>query len=177
MSYSIEKAKLVADQIERLATQNPYQLAGQSASFDFWSAEALEALAAIADYSKRFKRMRDAQTAWINAHGSVAYEHCDHCGGACELADGTPPQPMRVSSKLLDEAATAVRKALRRYTLRLFRMRLLEEDAVLSLNEKADLHVEPEDLIRLEEEPGRDPPVFLPNPNRGGDRARRPRGR
>jgi hypothetical protein len=166
MSYSIEKAKLVADQIERLATQNPYQLAGQSASFDFWVAEALQALRAIADYNKRFKRMRDAQTAWINAHGSVAYEYCETCDGACELAEGTPPPPIRVSSNLLSEAATAVRKALRRYTLRLFRMRLLEEDDVRAVNEKADLHVEPEDLVRPEEEPGRDPAVFLPNPNR-----------
>lgn len=166
MSYSIEKAKLVADQLERLATQNPYQLAGQAASFDFWSAEALQALQAIAGYEKRFKRMRDAQKAWIDAHGSVAYEHCELCGGACELADGTPPQPRRVPSHLLNEAATAVRRALRRYTLRLFRMHLLEEDAVWSLDEKADLHVEPEDLVRFEEEPGRDPTVYLPSPNR-----------
>jgi len=166
MSYSIQKAKLVADQIERLATQNPYQLAGQAANFDFWSAEALQALRAIADYNKRFKRMREAQRAWIEAHGSVAYEHCEMCGGACELADGTPPQPRRIPSNLLDDAAAAVRQALRRYTLRLFRMHLLEEEDVWSLDEKADLHVEPEDLVRSEEEPGRDPTVFLPKRNR-----------
>lgn len=165
-NYSIEKAELVADRIERLATQNPYQLAGQAVSFDFWSAEAIQALQAIAGYNKRFKRMRDAQAAWIDAHGSAAYEHCELCEGACELADGTPPLPVRISSDLLDQAASKVRKALRRYALRLYRMHLLEEDAVRSLNETADLHVEPEDLVRFEDEPGRDPAVFLPNPNR-----------
>ena len=166
MSYSIEKAKLVRDQIERLATQNPYQLAGQAANFDFWAAEAVQALQAIAEYNKRFKRMRDAQGAWIDAHGSVAYEHCGMCDGACELADGTPPQPTRVSSGLLNDAAMALRKALRRYALRLFRMHLLGEGEVRALNEKADLHVEPEDLVRAEEEPGRDPVVFLPDSDR-----------
>jgi hypothetical protein len=54
----------------------------------------------------------------------------------------------------------------RGFGLRLFRMRLLEEDDVRSVNDKADLHVEPEDLVRPEEEPDLDPAVFLPNPNR-----------
>jgi hypothetical protein len=54
VSYSIQRANLIADQLERLATQNTHQLAGQVANLDFWVSEAVAAISTIDDYPVRF---------------------------------------------------------------------------------------------------------------------------
>jgi hypothetical protein len=40
MAYTLERAALIASQLERLATSNVHQLAGQFANLDFWLDEA-----------------------------------------------------------------------------------------------------------------------------------------
>jgi len=60
-SYSIERAALIADQLERLATQNLHQLAGQAANLIFWISEAAHAIRTIDEYPARFRRLREAQ--------------------------------------------------------------------------------------------------------------------
>jgi len=50
VSYSIERANLIADQLERLATQNTHQLAGQVANLDFWISETVAAISIIDNY-------------------------------------------------------------------------------------------------------------------------------
>lgn len=70
MTYSIKQAEIIADQLERLATQNTYQLAGQVANIDFWIAEAVHAVRTIDDYPARFQRLRDAQVGWVEEHGT-----------------------------------------------------------------------------------------------------------
>jgi hypothetical protein len=47
MSYSIKRAALISDQLERLATQNAHQLAGQFGNLDFWIAEAVGAIRVV----------------------------------------------------------------------------------------------------------------------------------
>lgn len=148
MSYSIERAVLIASQIERLATQNPHQLAGQAANLDFWMAEAAHAIATLDDYPSRFHRLRDAQVGWVEAHGTKVSGYCPQCRGACEFGPDTPPPPRRTPSAEIDAARDRVRLAVRRYLLRLYRAHLPEEDAVRRTCAEIGVSIEAEDLRR-----------------------------
>ena len=147
-SYSIDRANLIADQLERLASQNLHQLAGQFANLDFWMAEAASALSALDGYSARYRALRDAQVGWVKAHGTKVYGPCPVCGGVCEFDPRTPDPPRRIRSEDLDAARTRVRHAARRYLLRLYHARFLTEDAVRRSCDQLGANVETEDFER-----------------------------
>lgn len=170
MSYSIKRAALIADQLERLATQNAHQLAGQLSNLDFWIAEAADAIRVVDEYPRRFRLLRDAQIAWVNAHGTKVSGYCPICGGACEFDPRTPDPPHRISTEELSAARTAVQTAARRYVLRLYRAHLVDEDAVRRVCHQLDIGVEQEDFQRsvFPGEPGQIIPELLPNTNREG---------
>ena|SRR5690349_11261304 len=148
MSYSIERANLIADQLERLATQNLHQLAGQVANLAFWVSEAVGAVSTIDDYPARFRRLREAQVGWVKAHGTRVSGYCRICGGACELGPTTPEPPRRIHAEDLEAARQGVRQAARRYLLRLYRAHLLDEDAVRRACREIGAAVETEDFER-----------------------------
>lgn len=150
MSYSIKRAALIAEQLERLATQNAHQLAGQHSNLDFWIAEAVDAIRVIDEYTARFRRLLDAQVAWVKAHGTKVTGYCHICGGACELGPQTPEPPLRIRSEDLTEARTALQRAARGYLLRLYRARLIEKEAVRLDCQRMDVGVEEEDFRRAE---------------------------
>lgn len=168
MSYSIKRAALIADQLQRLATQNAHQLAGQRSNLDFWIAEATDAIRVVDEYPRRFRLLHDAQIAWVNAHGTKVSGYCPICGGACEFDPRTPEPPHRISAEELSAARMAVQTAGRRYALRLYRAQLLDEHAVRRVCHQLDIGVEREDLQRsvLSVEPDQSTPDLLPNPNR-----------
>src|SRR5262245_33149251 len=65
LSYSIQRAGLIAEQLERLATQHAHQLAGQVANLAFWISEAVGAISILDDYAARFLALRNAQVGWV----------------------------------------------------------------------------------------------------------------
>ena len=138
--YSIARAELVADQIGRFATQHIHQLAGHHANLAFWMSEAVTALRAIDEYQARFRRLRDAQLSWVQAHDTKVTRYCPMCGGACEFGPQTPPRPHRIPSQDLSAARTAVRSAVRQFLMRLFHAGFLSESDV---RREADLVGEP----------------------------------
>lgn len=146
MSYSVERAALIAKQLERLATQNVHQLAGQVANLDFWISEASQALRVVEDYPARFRRLRDAQVGWVKAHGTKVSGYCPICAGACEFGPQTPEPPQRTSSDELANACKAVRDGMRRYLMRLYRAQLIDENRVRHACTELDINLEPEDL-------------------------------
>lgn len=148
MSYSIKRATQIADQLERLATQNAHQLAGQVANLNFWISEAVLAISTIDDYPVRFRRLRDAQIGWVKAHGTKVSDYCLHCGGACEFGPQTPEPPQRIPTKDLAAARDLVRRAARRYLLRLYRAHFLDEDRVRGACAEVGVGVETEDFDR-----------------------------
>lgn len=147
MSYSIQKATLLADQLERLATQDMHQLAGQVSNLDFWLAEAVRAVAVIDEYPDRFRRLRDAQVGWVEAHGTRVSGYCAHRGGRCEFGPQVPDAPRRVPSEDLAAARNAVRQAARRYLLRLHKAQFLAESAVRQACGDLGVPLEDEDLV------------------------------
>lgn len=146
VSYSIERAALLVGQLERLATQNVHQLAGQLANLDFWVAEAAAALHIIEDYPQRFRRLREAQVEWVSSHGTKVSGYCRVCQGACEFGARTPAPPQRTPSDDLARAGEAVRRAMRSLLLRLHAAQLLGEDGVRQVGSQLELRLEPEDF-------------------------------
>src|SRR5262245_4297126 len=108
MSYSTAQAALLADQLERLATQAAHQIAGQVANLGFWLSEAEHVIRVIDEYPLRFQRQRDAQAAWVEAHGTRVSGYCVHCGGACEFGPRKPDPVRRVSHQELAAARASV---------------------------------------------------------------------
>jgi len=129
MSYSTERAALIARQLEKLATYNAHELAGQLPNLEFWLAEAAHALAVIDDYPQRFVRLHDAQVRWVDNHGTcVTSGFCEYCSGACFADPVKPPAPRRISSADLDAAQRAVRDGAYHLLLRLHRAGWIDEE-------------------------------------------------
>ncbi len=148
MAYSIDRAVLLADQLERLAHSNVHQLAGQAANLDFWLDEAVHSLRVIEDYPQRFRRLRDSQVAWVEAHGTKVSGYCSICAGGCELGPRTPEPPSRIPSEQMDEARSRVQRSAYRLLLRCYRAGLLDEAIVRAACDRIGLIAEPEDLER-----------------------------
>jgi len=150
-SYSIERAALIADQLARLATQNLHQLAGQAANLHFWISEAAHAIRTIDEYPARFGRLREAQVGWVKRHGTrISGGYCPQCCGVCELGPEveTPRAPQRTPSEDLTAAREDVRRAARRYLVRLYRAHFLDEDALRRACDELGVGLEAEDLDR-----------------------------
>ena len=148
MAYSIDRADLIADQLQRLVHWQVHQLAGQIANLDFWLDEAAAALGALDDYPRRFRLLRDAQAAWVDGHGTIVSGYCPHCGGACELGPRKPDAPRRLSSDEVDSACKHLRRSARNLLLRCYRARLIDEPVLRAACDRLGINVEPEDLDR-----------------------------
>ncbi|WP_437757882.1 hypothetical protein [Sorangium sp. So ce1389] len=148
MVYSVDRAELLADQLERFAHSNVHQLAGQVANLDFWLDEAAHALRTIDEYPQRFSRLREAQVGWVKAHGTKVSGYCPICGGRCELGPQTPPAPTRIPSEQMEAARGRVRASAYRFLLRCYRSGLLDEAIVRASCERIGVVAETEDLER-----------------------------
>ncbi len=69
MSYSTDRAKLLANQLTRFSVLNTYQLAGQVENLNFWMVEVRHSLAVLDGYGVRFVRLEAAQTQYLETHG------------------------------------------------------------------------------------------------------------
>jgi hypothetical protein len=150
LSYSIAKAALIADQLERLSTQHPHQLAGQLSNLAFWMAEAAAAIAVIDDYPARFRRLHDAQVAWVRERNSRVSFYCPICEGECEFSPQTPAAPRRTPSEELDVARRRVKQGATRLLLRLYGARFIRESELRQYSDSLELPIEPEDLQQSE---------------------------
>jgi hypothetical protein len=76
--------------------------------------------------------------------------YCHICGGVCEFGPETqtPDALYRIQAHELAAARDAVRRASRRYLLRLYRAHFLDEDRVREACNQIGIGVEPEDFDR-----------------------------
>jgi hypothetical protein len=146
MAYSIDRAALLASQLERFAHSNVHQLAGQVANLDFWLDEAAHALRVLDEYPQRFRRLRDAQVGWVEAHGTKVSDYCPICRGGCEFGPQTPPAPTRIPAEQIEEARVGLRHSAYRFLLRCHRSGQLDQAAVRAACERIAVVAEPEDL-------------------------------
>lgn len=145
-AYTLAKATLIGDQLARLATQHPHQLAGQLSNLDFWMQEAAAAVAVIDDYAARFRKLRDSQVAWVRARDLKVTLHCRICRGPCAFAAHTPEAPRRIPAEQLVVARNHVKLSAARLLLRLHRGGLLSESELRSQAAVLELRIQPEDL-------------------------------
>lgn len=145
-AYSIARAELIADQIGRFATQHLHQLAGHHANLGFWVAEAASAVRSIDEYQIRYKRLQQAQLAWVEEHRTMVSPYCPTCGGGCEFGPQKPERPHRVPSEELGAAREAVRRAVRQFLLRLHRAGFIDEGEVRAHADAVGASIEAEDL-------------------------------
>ena len=146
MIYSIEKAHLIAEQLRRFTSAYAHHVVGQYANIDFWLQEVKEALVTIDAYNQRFNRMRDEQKNWVEAHGTVVYEYCPHCGGKCEFSDGKPAPPVRMSSSELTQTRKKLVDSAYYFLLRCHRVGLLDEQLLETKCNYIGTSIEPSDL-------------------------------
>ncbi|MEM8556809.1 MAG: hypothetical protein AAGG50_03100 [Bacteroidota bacterium] len=162
MSYSIERAELVSDQIRRLATQNPFQLAGQYRNLDFWLDEAASALTTLTTYPQRFTRLRDGTKTWIAEHGSLVVDYCSICQGPCELEKArSAPLPKRTSSRERNDAEKGIREAVRLIALRLYRSHFIDEGQLREIGGRFEFDFEPKELRRSDKYEHVEPVTFF----------------
>ena len=150
MAFIIDRADAVASMLENFTTAHAYQVAGQFANRKFWIDETLHALEALAEYGHRFDRLVEAQEKWIAAHNVVVGTFCPMCEGQCEFEPGLKPPaaPIRIPAKGRDAAIRRLKDAFYYFTLRCFRMKLIDERGVRELCSRVETGVEPRDLVR-----------------------------
>ena len=146
MSYSIAKATVIAEQLRRLSTQHAHQLAGHVSNLAFWMAEAQAAVVVIQDYPARFRRLRDAQVAWVRSRDTKVPFYCPLCEGECEFSPATPQGPHRIPSEQLAAARAEVRQAAAQFLLRLLRSGMIALSELERYRDELELPIEPEDL-------------------------------
>ena len=145
--YSITRAELVAEQIGRFATQHLHQLAGHNANLEFWMSEAVTAVRVLDEYQQRFKRLQDAQVAWVREHDTKITTYCPICRGSCEFGPQTPARPQRLlGSEDLSASREAIRRTVRQFLVRLYHAGFISEAEVRQHAETVGASIEPEDL-------------------------------
>jgi hypothetical protein len=147
VAYSLDRAALLSKQLEKLATQNAHQLAGQRGNLAFWLAEVSGVLGVLDEYPARFAQLRAGQDAWVNAHGPAIKLFCSQCNGPCELGPRKPKLPKRIPSQELDRARRELKDAAYRLLLRLHRCQLLSEHELAAACLQVGTSVDPTDLV------------------------------
>jgi hypothetical protein len=122
MSFSAEMAKLVADQLARFVCLNRHQLAGQVANLDFWVGQVRNSLNVLDGYGKRFQRLKAAQARHVAEHHTTEFVLDDPC-----CTQGKPAPPRKVPEAERREARRALCEAARRFLLRCYNERFIEE--------------------------------------------------
>jgi hypothetical protein len=147
--YTIEKANLISEQLRRFTSGYAHHVAGQFANIDFWLHEVQESIKTIDDYNKRFNNIRDEQKKWVDAHGTIVYDYCPHCGGKCELSNGIPSLPVRVPSNELQETRKKLVDSTYFFLLRCYRMSLLDKNALETNCKEIGTSIDPSDIEKL----------------------------
>ena len=83
-------------------------------------AEAAAALAVIDDYPARFRKLHDAQVAFVRERSVKVPFYCHVCEGTCEFSPGTPNAPHRTTSEQLTTARNGVKHSAAQLLLRLY---------------------------------------------------------
>lgn len=151
--YTVQRAQLLAEQLTRFHHGRAHHLAGQFANLEFWVGEVESALAALDGHTARFERLRDAQSAWVDAHKIQVPVHgfCGICGGKCEFDDGetqTPRPPKRLATTEKTEVRQSLVDATYHLLTRFFRMGLLNEARLRANCERIGTSIDPADLRR-----------------------------
>jgi hypothetical protein len=107
MSYIRDICQPLIDQLEKFATLNSHQLAGQLANLDFWVSEVEHRLSVIEGYYPRFQQLKAAQTDHVQRHRTARSEYPGD-----PIGESIPPIRRGVSDAELKELRDRLLKAV-----------------------------------------------------------------
>jgi hypothetical protein len=146
MTYSVNLAEVITQQMVRFATLNRHQLAGHLLNLDFWLDEIRHALSVIDGYQPRFRKLKEAQEKFGGPPPPTPPSRLRKLRGVPEFFGGTPPLPHRISDSDLAEARRALVDAGYGWLRRCYREGLLTKDQFRVHCESLGTSIDPADL-------------------------------
>lgn len=143
MSFSVDMAKLIADQLARFVSLNRHQLAGQAANLDFWLAQVRHGLEVLDGYGQRFQRLKAAQAKHVAKHHTTAFHLDDPC-----CTSSAPDPPQRIRDAEIRDARRSLCEAVYRLLIRCQREGFIEESALRAACNHLGIGVNVADLKR-----------------------------
>jgi hypothetical protein len=139
MAYSSEIAKILADQLARIASENRHQIAGHFANIDFWVDEARHCLALIDGYRSRFERLKSAQMKYVSDRHTTPWPAPDD-----RPESVAAPRP--VPNTELKEVRRELCNASYRFLLRFYKEKLLDQATLRRRCDELSIGVDIADL-------------------------------
>lgn len=149
MIYTIERAKLITDQLRKFADSYAYMVAGQFANIDFWIDETLNSIRAIDQHNVRFEKMCEAQKEWIEEKNVRVPDYCYICNGICELSEQHYKKPELHKQRAKNEKKEARKKLVNSayyFLVRCFKIGLLNEEELKGYCNQIGTSVDLDDL-------------------------------
>lgn len=141
MAYSCDIAKLLAAQLQKFATLNRHQLAGQAANLGFWLDETAHCLAVIDGYSKRFESLKNAQEKYVDLHRTREFLLDDAC-----CTGGRAAAPRRINDGEIRDARRELCNATYRFLVRCRKEGLINERMLRESCANLGISVDPADV-------------------------------
>lgn len=132
MIYTVQRAKLIAEQLRKFSDSNSWMVVGQFVNLEFWIEEVKTVLKAIDQHNSRFDKMYDAQKEWIDSHTIQVPDNCPICQGVCELGSGSikPNLPKKSSETKSDkkESRKELLNSTYYFLLRCYKLKLMSKE-------------------------------------------------
>ncbi len=149
MIYTIERAKLITEQLRKFVDSYAYMVAGQFANIDFWIDETLNSISAIDQHNVRFEKMCEAQKEWIEEKNVRVPDYCYICNGICELSEQhykKPELPKQRAKNEKKEARKELVNSAYYFLVRCFKIGLLNEEELKGYCNQIGTSVDLDDL-------------------------------
>jgi len=151
MVYSSDFARLLIDQLARIAGENRHQLVGHMANLDFWLSEVRHCLGVIDGYSARFANLKAAQTKYVSEHVTTAAEFDDPVVYYDRVAHHSVLPRPAWSDVDRKETRRALCDAVYRFLRRCYRDKLLDESSFRKACDSLGMGVDPADIRTTEQ--------------------------
>ena len=132
MIYTVQRVKLIAEQLRKFSDANSWIVVGQFVNLKFWLDEVKSALMALDQHNLRFDKMYESQKDWIESHSISIPDNCPICQGICELGTGSrkPNLPKRSPETKSDKKESRIELLNSTYyfLLRCYKLKLINEN-------------------------------------------------
>lgn len=151
MIYTVQRVRLIAEQLRRFSDADSWIVAGQFVNLEFWLDEVKSALEVMDQHNSRFEKMYNARENWIETHNIHIPDNCPICQGICELGTGSrkPRMPKRSAETKTEKKDSRIELIDSTYffLLRCYKLKLIDEDILRHKCKEIGTSVDYDDLI------------------------------
>lgn len=152
MIYTVQKVKLIANQLRKFSDADSWIIVGQFANFKFWLNEVNSALRTLNEHNMRFDKMYESQKEFLESHSIEIPDNCPICQGICELGTGKRKANLPKRSAETKKDKTESRKELIDSTYfflrRCYKLQLIDEKEFRNKCNEIGTSVDLNDLIK-----------------------------